>query len=126
MPEGSEEKENFGANMELGMEGKENIDLGLEEKENMEFGMEEKGNVEVGSEDKENEGVIKDEDKENEGVIKEEGEEDRSSTTTLSNRWVDHDNLEKRRITFKKKLAFCNRRLRPRREPYRLVPSCIV
>ena len=79
MPEGSEEKENFGANMELGMEGKENIDLGLEEK----------GNVEVGSEDKENEGVIKDEDKENEGVIKEEGEEDRSSTTTLSNRWVD-------------------------------------
>ena len=68
MPEGSEEKENFGANMELGVEGKENIDLGLEEK----------GNVEVGSEDKENE-----------GVIKEEGEEDRSSTTTLSNRWVD-------------------------------------
>ena len=88
MPEGSEEKEN--------------IDLGLEEKENMEFGMEGKENVEVGSEDKENEGVIKDEGEENLGVIKEEGEEDRSSTTTLSNRWVDHDNLEKRRITFKK------------------------
>ena len=97
MPEGSEEKENFGANMELGVEGKENIDLRLGEKENMEFGMEEgKENVEVGSEDKENEGVIKDEGEENLGVIKEEGEEDRSSTTTLSNRWVDPVNLEKK------------------------------